>query len=74
MELVDENEGYYDEEDEGENTDKIVDVFAGETLPAFSLGSLNPVNSDNLPRRKPVYKEDEDDCNEGEDFEDINNG
>jgi hypothetical protein len=31
MELVDENEGYYDEE--------VVDFLSGETLPEFSLSS-----------------------------------
>ena len=34
MELVDENEGYYDEEED------VVDFMQGEQLPTFSLGAV----------------------------------
>jgi hypothetical protein len=34
MELVDENEGYYDEED---GANEVVDFLAGESLPTFSF-------------------------------------
>ena len=54
--LVDENEGYYDEEDESGAGDaaQIVDVFAGEALPAFTLGSATMGPS--AATRKQVYK------------------
>lgn len=54
--LVDENEGYYDEEDESGAGDaaQIVDVFAGEALPAFTLGAATMGPS--AATRKQVYK------------------
>ncbi len=45
MELVDENEGYYDEE--------VVDFLDGEVLPQFSLSTQNvpPLNTANIRAR-----------------------
>lgn len=43
MELVDENEGYYDEEDDA----GVVDFMQGEQLPTFSLGALKPDQQNN---------------------------
>lgn len=37
MELVDENEGYYDEEGE-----EVVDFMQGEQMPTFSLNKVSP--------------------------------
>lgn len=57
MELVDENEGYYDEEDE---TGAVVDFLAGEELPTFSLKPQALENTKN--DRAKFYKEAEEPC------------
>ena len=52
MELVDENEGYDDEED----SDGVVDFLAGEELPTFSLNHQTNVQL-NRNEREKFYQE-----------------
>ena len=47
MELVDENEGYYDEEDE-----EVVDFLKGEQIPTFSLNQAVTQDSQSNQRAK----------------------
>jgi hypothetical protein len=52
MELVDENEGYYDEED---CANEVVDFLAGESLPKFSLKPTSLKNSSQNNDRTKFY-------------------